>query len=63
MLVYRLGGRSSRRVDRPTALNNALAREQGSLIHSCRLLNDSNMGPRIPHAVIPPKAVSFSDWY
>ena len=47
---------ASRRVDRPTALNNALAREKGSLIHSCRLLNYSNMGLRIPHGVIPPAA-------
>gem|GEM_PF-1353500 len=54
MPVYRLGGRSSRPVDRPIALNNALAREKGSLIHSRRLLKYSNMGPRIPHGVIPP---------
>jgi len=54
MPVYRLGGRLSRRVDRPTALNNALAREKGSLIYFYRLLNYSNMGPRIPHGLQPP---------
>ena len=37
-----------------TALNDGLAREKGSLIHSCRLLNYSNLGLRIPRGVIPP---------
>src|SRR5208282_5391595 len=45
-----LRGRSPRPVDRPSTLNNALAREKRSLSHSRSLLNYSNKGPRIPHA-------------
>src|SRR5271157_5638476 len=53
----------SRPVDRPIALNNALAREKRSLIHSCRFLNIATWDREFLTRDTTGRAVSFSDWY